>query len=106
MVSSVSSNKFDTHGILTILLFKSCVGITLAAVELHIPLGISTNEDIEEVSSALVLWLEFKLETLFTNKIQNKYLMIFIFNKILTLLDAYHFSRNKSYVVGYGYIQK
>ena len=81
MVPTVSSDTVDTHEILT-------------------------NRGIEEVTSALVLWIEFKLETLFTNKIQNKYLMIFIFNKILTLLDAYRFSRNKSCCVGYCYIQK
>ena len=109
MISAVSSDTVDTHEILTTLLlvlFKSCIVVTLAAVESHIPFGVAKNGDIEEVSSTLTLWLRFKLETLFTNKIHDKSLMIFICNKKLTMLGAYHFIRNKSCCDGYNYIKQ
>ena len=110
MVSAVFCDTVDTHEILTslslVVLFKSCIVVSVAVVESHIPFGVGINEVIEEVSSTLTLWLEFKLETLFTNKIHDKSLMIFIFNKKLTMLGAYHFIRNKSCCVGYNYIKQ
>ena len=106
MPSSVSSDTVGTQEILTYLpLFKSCVVVTLAAAASHIPFGVARNEVIEEGSSTLTLWLEFKLETLFINKTHNKSLMIFICNKKLTMLGAYHFIRNNSCCVGYNYIK-
>ena len=108
MVSSVPPDKFDLHKILKTLLpvlLKSCMMVTLTVAGSHIPFGIGTNEDIEEVSSTLTLWLKFKLETPFINKIQNNSLMSIIFNKISTLLANKHFSRNRTNCIGYVYIE-
>ena len=46
---------------LLLVLFKSCIVMALVVVGSHIPFGVATNEDIEEVSSTSALWLKFKL---------------------------------------------